>query len=468
MLSDEIYNCTFDLLSFIPLNNNSNNYEPNKTLLDDFNDFNKEIKVKAKARLVQNKKIIDSANFGLSMIEVAKIIKIISLPESLLRNSMISDHFSTSFFETNFWLEWCTTFSFQPWHSAVEFRRYILRFIQDFPELNTMTVVRQTRYNQHDSIILPLTNWLKKHNVNFITESKVTTLEFIGNSDEERVGKINFRQKEQEQNITPDENDLVFFTNGSITAGSTFGSMTSAPILNTDNLNSSWALWKNIADGRPHFGNPEVFCNQDQVDKTRWVSFSITFRDQTFTDLMEKFSKNKVGTGGLTTFKDSNWLLSVVTPPQPHFINQPSNIYVLWGYGLSPDQIGNYVSKKMLDCTGTEILTEICSHLGFTENLPAILKSADCVPCLMPYITSQFMPRRKKDRPAVVPRNTKNFAFIGQFCEIPNEITFTIEQSVRSAMIAVRKLLGIKKAIPPIYKGSNAKEIIRDSFRAIF
>lgn len=122
----------------------------------------------------------------------------------------------------------------------------------------------------------------------------------------------------------------------------------------------------------------------------------------------------------------------------------------------------------MSDCTGAEILTEVCSHLGFTAELPQILQSANCVPCLMPYITSEFMPRRKRNRPPVIPKNTKNFAFIGQFCEIPNEITFTIEQAVRSAMIAVRKLLGIKKIVPPIYRGSNVQEIIRDSFRAIF
>lgn len=296
MFSDEVYNCTFDLLSFIPLDNNQNNSDSKKTLLDDFVDFNQQVKIEARARLVENKKTIDATDFGLSVVDVAKIIKIISLPESILRNSLISDHFSPAFFTTNFWLEWCTTFSFQPWHSAVEFKRYVRRFIQAFPELDTLTVVRQTRYNQHDSIILPLTNWLRDHGVIFVTKSRVTDLEFIGNSKEERVGEIIFQQKGQKQNITPGENDLVFLTNGSITANSA----------------DDWALWKNISIGRPHFGNPDGFCNQ--TDKTKWVSFSVTFRDKTFADFMEKFSQNKSGTGGLTTFKDSNWLISIIIP----------------------------------------------------------------------------------------------------------------------------------------------------------
>jgi oleate hydratase len=446
MFSEEVYTCTFDLFSFIPLNNNST-----KTLLDDFIDFNREIKVTAKARLVENKKIIDAANFGLSVVEVAKIVEIITLPESLLRDSMISKHFSPTFFTTNFWLEWCTTFSFQPWHSAVEFRRYLRRFIQEFPEMSTMTVVRQTRYNQNDSIIRPITNWLKRHGVNFVTESRVTVLEFTGAPNQERVKNIELEKKNARENILVDENDLVFLTNGSITANSP----------------EAWVLWKNISIGRPHFGRPEVFCNQNQIDKTKWESFSVTYRDRAFVDRMENFSQNKSGTGGITTLKDSNWLISIVIPPQPHFINQPADVSVLWGYSLFPDKLGNYVPKKMSDCTGEEILIEVCSHLGFTEELPKILPSSTCLPCLMPYITSQFMPRKKTDRPLVIPKNTKNFAFVGQFCEIPDEITFTVEHSVRSAIMAVRKLLGIKKRIPPIYKGHKIAEIVRSSFQAI-
>jgi oleate hydratase len=187
----------------------------------------------------------------------------------------------------------------------------------------------------------------------------------------------------------------------------------------------------------------------------------ITFRDKTFIDLIADFSKNKPGTGGLITIKDSNWLLSFAIAPQPYFKNQPKNIHLLWGYGLYPDKKGNYINKKMLECSGEEILRELCIHLGFKKYLSGILKSADCIPCMMSYITSQFMPRMISDRPRVIPEGTKNFAFIGQFCEIPDEIVFTVEQSVRSAMIAVYGLLGIKKNIPHIYRGQYDPGVIK-------
>ena len=73
------------------------------------------------------------------------------------------------------------------------------------------------------------------------------------------------------------------------------------------------------------------------------------------------------------TIKDSNWLLTLMVPPQPHFINQPKGVTVVWGYGLSPDKTGNYVNKKMSECTGEEIMIEVCSHLGFAKKISKIL-----------------------------------------------------------------------------------------------
>ncbi|MHB9019869.1 MAG: oleate hydratase [Minisyncoccota bacterium] len=461
MFSEEVYSCTFDLLSMIPLNKNSS-----KTLLDDFIDFNKKVKIYSKARLVQKGKIIDSVNLELSIEDGISMVKMMSLPEYFLSNTVISDHFSLSFFKTNFWFEWCTTFAFQPWHSAIEFKRYILRFIQEFPRMNTLTGGRCTRYTQYESIILPIYNWLKDAGVNFITDSYVFSLNFIKNDNKEQVSSILYLNKNTKKEIAVNKNDLVFLTNGSITANSTFGSMKNAPILKIDPLHDPWMLWKNISKDRPHFGDPSAF--DDHIDRSKWGSFSVTFKNNIFMDLMENFSKNEPGTGGITTIKDSNWLISVATPHQPHFLNQSSNVNVFWGYGLFPDKKGNYIHKKMSECTGEEILTEICSHLGFTKEIPTILESANCIPCMMPYITSQFLPRKIGDRPLVIPKNTKNLAFIGQFCEIPDEIVFTVEHSVRSAMIAVHKLLKIKKEIPAIYKGQFDPKTIKDFFIKVF
>ena len=129
---------------------------------------------------------------------------------------------------------------------------------------------------------------------------------------------------------------------------------------------------------------------------------------------MIQFSGNQPGTGGLVTFKDSNWLMSIVLACQPHFPNQPAGVQVFWGYALFPDRVGNFVPKPMAECNGAEILRELCGHLRFD---PETVESANCIPCRMPYITSMFMPRVRGDRPLPVPRGSKNLAFVSQFVE---------------------------------------------------
>ena len=162
---------------------------------------------------------------------------------------------------------------------------------------------------------------------------------------------------------------------------------------------------------------------------------------------MFQFTGNQPGTGGLVTFKDSNWLMSIVLAYQPHFPNQPADVQVFWGYALFPDRVGDFVAKPMADCNGAEILLELCGHLRFDLDSVA---SANCIPCRMPYITSMFMPRLIGDRPLPVPRGSQNFAFISQFVEIPDDVVFTVEYSVRAAQMAVYELLGIDRKVPAV------------------
>jgi len=119
----------------------------------------------------------------------------------------------------------------------------------------------------------------------------------------------------------------------------------------------------------------------------------------------------------------------------------------LLGYSLFGDRIGNFVAKPMAECNGAEILRELCGHLRFDLD---IMTSATCIPCRMPYITSQFMPRLHGDRPLPVPPNSKNLAFISQFVEIPDDTVFTVEYSVRAAQMAVYELLHLDKTVPPV------------------
>jgi oleate hydratase len=162
---------------------------------------------------------------------------------------------------------------------------------------------------------------------------------------------------------------------------------------------------------------------------------------------MQRFSGNEAGTGGLVTFKDSNWLMSIVLAHQPHFANQPADVQVFWGYGLLPDRIGNFVAKPMADCTGAELLQELCGHLRLDAD---VFATANCIPCRMPYITSMFMPRAPGDRPLPVPPDTKNFAFVSQFVEIAQDTVFTVEFSVRAAQMAVYELMHISRPVPPV------------------
>ena len=158
----------------------------------------------------------------------------------------------------------------------------------------------------------------------------------------------------------------------------------------------------------------------------------------------------------MISFVDSNWLMSVVLAHQPHFIDQPADVQVFWGYALHPDRIGNFVAKSMSECSGAEILQELCGHLNFD---PQVFAAANCIPCRMPYITSMFMPRAKSDRPLPVPLNSKNLAFVSQFVEIPEDVVFTVEYSVRAAQMAVYQLLEIEREVPPVTRHDKSFKV---------
>jgi oleate hydratase len=245
--------------------------------------------------------------------------------------------------------------------------------------------------------------------------------------------------------IAVDVGDLVFVQNGSMTDASSLGSMKNPPMQLTKLDSGGWTLWEKLAKGRPEFGNPAAFncC----IAQSCWESFTVTLKNPAFFAMMNEFSGNEAGTGGLVTFTDSNWLMSIVLAHQPHFPDQPADVQVFWGYALFPDRVGNFIPKAMAECNGAEILQELCGHLRLDLET---IETANCIPCRMPYITSMFMPRKHSDRPLPVPRGSQNFAFISQFVEIPEDVVFTVEYSVRAAQIAVYELLNIDRKVPPV------------------
>jgi oleate hydratase len=77
----------------------------------------------------------------------------------------------------------------------------------------------------------------------------------------------------------------------------------------------------------------------------------------------------------------------------------------------------------------------------------------------MPHIAGMFMPRLRGDRPLPVPRGSRNLAFISQFVEIPDDVVFTVEYSVRAARMAVYQLLGIARGVPPVTPHDKSLEV---------
>ncbi len=457
MMNLETFECTWDLLKSIPSLSN-----PQKTVMDEIIEFNKKVKSYARARLVDaNRQKTDVTSPGFNWRDRCDLLRLLTMSEGSIGSRRIRDFFTPAFFKTNFWYLWSTTFAFQPWHSAIEFLRYNKRFIHIFPRFHTLEDVSRTPYNQYDALILPILKWLEKQGVHFETASRVTALDFKPCGNKKIVERIHYDRQGARHEIAPNPGDLVFVTIGSMTADSSLGSMTQAPRLETGKTGGAWALWESIAKDDTDFGRPSVF--DGHPDESLWESFTVTLRDPSFFRKMREFTGNDHGTGGLVTFKDSNWRMSVVLVHQPHFLNQPENIQVFWGYGLFPCKTGNYVAKKMSECTGEEILTELCCHLGLEDELPLLRKTATVIPCMMPYITSQFLARKAGDRPAVVPKGTANLALIGQFCEMPDDTVFTVEYSIRSAQTGVYSLLNLDKKVPPVYKGAYNIGVLWDA-----
>ena len=462
MFEEEAFACTFDLMSQIPSLD-----IPGKTLREEFLEFNKVNKSYSKSRLLKDGEAIDSRPLKLNLKDRLRLITLLSKKENSLENLEVQDYFSAGFFTSNFWYEFCTVFAFQPWHSLMEFRRYFVRFIQSFPQIDTLETIEISPYNQYEFMILPIMDWLQKKGVKFVTSTKITNLKFEKSRKKKKfVSRIYFQRSGKNSGIAVSKEDRVFVTLGSLVANSSIGSMTKAPAFCQKKKDVAWTLWENIVKENPEFGTPWTF--NTHTDKSKWISFTLTFRDKTFFNLMDKFIHKKVTAFGGVNLVDSNWLTSIVLTYKPYFLNQPKDVDLCWGFSLRSDEKGNFVDKKMSQCSGEEILTELVCHLGFKKQLKKILKSAVCIPCSTPYVTSLFMPRTKTSRPPVVPENSLNFAFLGQYCEIPHDVVFTVEYSIRSAQTAVYSLLELDKKTSPIYEGMHHATVLYNALKTVF
>lgn len=462
-MHEEHYTCYWALLDDIP-----SLEDPDVSIKEESFDFNRRFVSNGQARLLKDGEILDVSSYGLSLRDQADFMKLTFVSEHSLGNKCIQDWFSQEFFDTNFWHIWTSMFAFQKWSSVAEMRRYMKRFIHLVEGLPRLGGVMRTKYNQYDSVVRPMKIYLDKRRVKFRMNTQVTDIDFGIGADKKTATVLHIVDKSgTEGEIVIGANDYVFLTNGSITESTDIGSWSRVPVLKDKSSSGSWTLWEKIAKKDATFGNPGVFC--DAIDLQEWYSFTATLKDSTFHDHMENFSGNVDGTGGLVTLIDSNWFMSFVIARQPHFPNQPDDVKVFWGYGLYPNREGNFVKKKMSECTGEEMLQELWGHLKLNDMMDPIMESGkiNCIPVAMPFIDSLFMPRSAGDRPDVLPKGTTNFAFLGQFAEVPDDCVFTVEYSVRCAQVAVYGLFETDKDVMPIYDSIHMPSVLLKAVKAI-
>ena len=416
--------------------------------------------------------------FKLDRESAMALSKLFLTPEKTLENKKISDVLPESFWKTNFWLYWQTMFAFQKWSSALEMKRYLCRYVHHIDGLPDFSALRFTKYNQYESMILPLIKYLKNNGVKIDYGIDVKNVIFKSKQNKKVATKIVYENDGETKEIDLTEDDLVFITNGCCTDTSCYGDQDNAPDLSIikNGKGESWNLWKNIASqaSNGEFGNPDKFCNH--VDKTNWMSATIEVSDDDIIKHIINICKRdprdgKVTTGGIVTVKDSmeNWYLSWTINRQPQFKSQNKNSVLVWLYALNTNKSGNFVKKPIKECTGKEVCEEWLYHIGLPIN--EIEKYADIcntTTCYMPYINAFFQPRKEKDRPLVVPKNSVNFAFVGQFAETPRDTIFTTEYSIRTGMEAVYTLLKVDRAVPEVWGSKyDVRELLKACYYAV-
>ena len=395
--------------------------------------------------------------FDISDKGTMEIMKLFFTPEEDLQDKKITDFFDDEVLNSNFWLYWRTMFAFENWHSALEMKRYIQRYIHHIGGLPDFKALRFTKYNQYESMILPMIKYLESFGVQFHFGVKVVNVQFDCKPERKLATRIDVIRDGQEESIDLTENDLVFITNGGCVENSTMGSQNKPAEFRTEiKAGGGWDMWRKIAAQDPAFGNPDKFCGNPEL--CNWMSATVETLDQRIIPYIKKICKRdpftgKVVTGGIVTVKDSSWLLSWTINRQPQFREQPKDHCLVWVYALFSDKPGDYIKKPMRECTGKEICMEWLYHLGVPENEIEDMAehSANTVPVMMPYIDAFFMPRAIEDRPKVVPDGAVNFAFLGQFAELPRDTIFTTEYSMRTGMEAVYTLLNVDRGVPEVW-----------------
>ncbi|GAY73455.1 oleate hydratase [Lentilactobacillus kosonis] len=462
MLNYRTYVDLMDLLSRIP-----SATESGMTAAEDTHDFDAKHPTFDKARLLQGGKgIIDGGKLGLDNKDRMLLSKLVLMPDSKeesLDNISIADYFKSSphFFQSHFWYMWETTFAFRTQSSVQELRRYMHQMIYEFTQIEHLVGVNRTRYNQYESIMLPLINYLKKQGVKIVLNRRVTDWEFKNTPMQDEITvtglKMTNTETNEEETINVDDQTAVFFTNGSITDSSTLGDLNTPATENPD-YGVAASLWKKATEHFYNLGNPDKFFNDRSASE--WVSFTLTTKNHILLNEIARITTQVPGnalnsflsTSPITPLGQEDINMSIVVHHQPHFTEQKANESVIWGYFLYPRRTGEFVNKQYIKMTGKEMVQELIGQLSKVDPGPVNIKEKEAeimdsvinnIPVYMPYASALFNNRAKTDRPEVIPAHSTNLAFTGEFVEQPYQMVFTEQSAVRSGEIAAFHFAGV-------------------------
>ena len=429
------------------------------SVLDEYYWLNKKDPNYSLCRVTENRgqNAHTDGKFGISDKGAMELMRLFFTPNEELEDKRITDVFDDEVFQSNFWTYWRTMFAFYNCNSALEMKLYMQRFIHHIDGLPDLRALRFTKYNQYESMILPMVKYLEDHGCQFHFNTQVMDVRFDIQNGRKVAKRVELLREGQQEFLDLTEDDVLFITNGSNVENSTIGGQDKpCEFIPTPRPGGSFDLWRKIAAQDPSFGHPDKFCSDPE--ECKWMGVTINTLDEKILPYIKNICQRdplsgNVVTGGIVTAQDSGWLLSWTINRQPQFRSQPRDQCLVWLYGLFPNADGDFVKKPMKDCTGKEICMEWLYHIGVPEDQIEDLAahSANTVPTMMPFASAYFMPRAKGDRPNVVPEGAVNFAFLGQFAEVERDTVFTTEYSMRTAMVAVYTLLNVDRGVPEVW-----------------
>ncbi|MCD8008278.1 MAG: oleate hydratase [Clostridiales bacterium] len=431
-------------------------YTEGRTITEETVDVNKADRIDAKARIIWKQgQVWDGiTKFKMSPALAQKMMQMIAMPEEEMDGLTIEGFFGNTFEEFKMnptWQCFHTMLAFKDYHAMIEMKRYMIRFIQFQPRMEHLDGILHTKYNEFDSLIDPILRWLQEKGVQFVCDTVITDL--VMDADCNTVTKIVGLTKGQEFTVPVVETDMVISTLGSMTQNSTFGDNTHPAEINRSPEKGFFSVWEKLAARNAKFGHPEKFVTT--VDKSKWMTAFVTVKGykQFCAAIRKRYGYPKDCVTGAISILDSSWDISFVLYDK-YFAEQAEDEDILWFDGLWGERTGDYIKKPMADCTGEEVMQEFLYHLGMLDQYDELMKHCYVSLSMMPYITSQVMPRNSKgDRPRVIPEGSKNYAFIGQYVELDGDVVFTVETSVRTAMMAAYGLTGIDRKVLPLYQG---------------